>query len=194
MDRSSRRRIATDPGLSHARLWLSLRPSMAERKNVLGVRSPRCLLSQRSQGGEFCARHTMRRDDSFWRLHLPLYEYRCRGCGYSFEKIQRFSAEPETVCPKCSGELFRPMTAPALQFKGSGWYINDYASKGKAGATAESGETAGADSAAPDSAASGAETKPAESTAPKASEAAAPAPAPSSGTSAAPAASTSTSS
>jgi len=110
---------------------------------------------------------------------LPLYEYRCKSCGYSFEKIQNFSAEPETVCPKCAGELFRPMTAPALQFKGAGWYINDYSSKGKAGA----GESGG-------SANSGAETKPAESTAPKSSEPAAPAPAPSSATSAAPAAST----
>ena len=61
---------------------------------------------------------------------MPLYEYRCTVCGYSFEKIQSFSAEPESVCPKCQGVLIRPMTAPALQFKGAGWYINDYAAKG----------------------------------------------------------------
>jgi putative FmdB family regulatory protein len=61
---------------------------------------------------------------------LPLYEYRCTSCGYSFEKIQSFSAEPERVCPKCQGELIRPVTAPALRFEGAGWYVNDYAGKG----------------------------------------------------------------
>ena len=60
---------------------------------------------------------------------LPLYAYRCTQCGHKFEKIQNFSAEPELVCPKCGGLLERPLTAPALQFKGAGWYVNDYASK-----------------------------------------------------------------
>lgn len=60
---------------------------------------------------------------------MPLYEYRCTQCGYRFEKIQSFSAEPETECPKCHGQLMRPLTAPAFQFKGAGWYVNDYASK-----------------------------------------------------------------
>lgn len=60
---------------------------------------------------------------------MPLYEYRCTQCGYRFEKIQSFSAEPETECPKCKGALMRPLTAPAFQFKGGGWYVNDYASK-----------------------------------------------------------------
>ncbi len=64
--------------------------------------------------------------------HLPLYEYRCTACGYSFEKIQNFSAKPETECPKCQGELIRPVTAPALRFEGAGWYVNDYAGKGAA--------------------------------------------------------------
>lgn len=63
---------------------------------------------------------------------MPLYEYRCTACGYSFEKIQSFAAEPESVCPKCQGVLIRPVTAPALQFKGAGWYVNDYAAKGSA--------------------------------------------------------------
>ncbi len=58
-----------------------------------------------------------------------MYEYSCKECGYRFEKIQSFSAKPLTECPKCQGELVRPLTAPALQFKGSGWYVNDYASK-----------------------------------------------------------------
>jgi putative FmdB family regulatory protein len=63
---------------------------------------------------------------------LPLYEYRCTSCGYSFEKIQSFSAEPERECPKCHGVLIRPVTAPALRFEGAGWYVNDYAGKGGA--------------------------------------------------------------
>ena len=63
---------------------------------------------------------------------MPLYEYRCTSCGYSFEKIQKFSADPETECPKCHGALIRPVTAPALRFEGAGWYVNDYAGKGSA--------------------------------------------------------------
>jgi putative FmdB family regulatory protein len=66
-----------------------------------------------------------------WRREeLPLYPYRCTQCGHSFEKIQSFSDEPETVCPKCGGKLERPLTAPGLQFKGAGWYVTDYAAKG----------------------------------------------------------------
>jgi putative FmdB family regulatory protein len=60
---------------------------------------------------------------------LPLYAYRCTQCGHRFEKIQNFSAEPETECPKCHGLLERPLTAPRLHFKGAGWYVNDYAAK-----------------------------------------------------------------
>jgi len=73
---------------------------------------------------------------------LPLYEYRCTACGYSFEKIQNFSAKPETECPKCQGVLIRPVTAPALRFEGAGWYVNDYAGKGGA----KTAEPAGAGS------------------------------------------------
>ena len=57
---------------------------------------------------------------------MPLYAYRCNDCGYKFEKIQNFSATPERECPKCKGELTRPLTAPSLQFKGAGFYVNDY--------------------------------------------------------------------
>jgi len=67
---------------------------------------------------------------------LPLYPYRCTQCGHRFEKIQRFNDEPEKVCPKCGGALERPLTAPGLQFKGAGWYVNDYAPK-SSGAGAE---------------------------------------------------------
>jgi len=68
---------------------------------------------------------------------LPLYAYRCTQCGHKFEKIQNFSAEPEKECPKCHGVLERPLTAPGLSFKGAGWYVNDYASKGS-GSSSES--------------------------------------------------------
>jgi putative FmdB family regulatory protein len=63
---------------------------------------------------------------------LPLYAYRCTQCGHKFEKIQNFSTEPESVCPKCGGVLERPLTAPRLNFKGAGWYVNDYAPKSSA--------------------------------------------------------------
>ncbi|MFZ0746238.1 MAG: FmdB family zinc ribbon protein [Terracidiphilus sp.] len=58
-----------------------------------------------------------------------MYAYRCTQCGHRFEKIQNFSAEPESECPRCHGVLERPLTAPGLHFKGAGWYVNDYASK-----------------------------------------------------------------
>ena len=74
---------------------------------------------------------------------MPLYAYRCTQCGHKFEKIQNFSAEPESECPKCHGVLERPLTAPRLNFKGAGWYINDYAPKssGSSESTSESSST-----------------------------------------------------
>jgi putative FmdB family regulatory protein len=61
---------------------------------------------------------------------VPLYEYRCKACGHQFEKIQSFSAPEEKVCPVCGGEVEKLLSAPAVQFKGSGWYATDYAGKG----------------------------------------------------------------
>jgi len=66
---------------------------------------------------------------------LPLYAYRCTQCGHHFEKIQHFGSKQELVCPKCQGVLERPLTAPGLHFKGSGFYVNDYAGKSAAVAT-----------------------------------------------------------
>jgi putative FmdB family regulatory protein len=60
---------------------------------------------------------------------VPLYEYRCKNCGHQFEKIQSFSAPDEKECPLCHGPVERLLSAPAIQFKGSGWYATDYASK-----------------------------------------------------------------
>jgi putative FmdB family regulatory protein len=81
---------------------------------------------------------------------LPLYAYRCTSCGNKFEKIQSFSAEPETVCPKCGNStLIRPLTAPRLQFKGAGWYVNDYASKGAESSSESSSESKPAETKEP---------------------------------------------
>ena len=63
---------------------------------------------------------------------MPLYEYRCKQCGHQFEKIQSFSAPEIKECPMCKGEVERLISAPAVQFIGSGWYVTDYAGKGKA--------------------------------------------------------------
>jgi putative FmdB family regulatory protein len=62
---------------------------------------------------------------------MPLYEYECGTCGHRFERIQKFSDPPEKTCPKCGGEVHKLMAAPAVQFKGSGWYVTDYAGKGR---------------------------------------------------------------
>jgi putative FmdB family regulatory protein len=78
---------------------------------------------------------------------LPLYAYRCTTCGNKFEKIQNFSAEPETICPKCgNATLIRPLTAPRLSFKGAGWYINDYAPKSSDSSSESGGESKPAES------------------------------------------------
>ena len=57
---------------------------------------------------------------------MPLYEYKCDSCGNIFEVIQRFSDQPLTVHDNCGGVLERLISTSALQFKGSGWYVNDY--------------------------------------------------------------------
>lgn len=69
---------------------------------------------------------------------MPLYAYVCTQCGHRFEKIQGFNDEPVKGCPQCQGALERPLTVPALQFKGAGWYVNDYAGKSGASATKSS--------------------------------------------------------
>jgi putative FmdB family regulatory protein len=60
---------------------------------------------------------------------MPLYEYECNACGHRFEVIQKFSDAPVETCPSCSGEVRKLLSSPAIQFKGTGWYITDYAKK-----------------------------------------------------------------
>ena len=60
---------------------------------------------------------------------MPLYEYECDSCGNRFEKIQKFSDPLVDICPKCGKSVHKLMSSPAIQFKGSGFYITDYAKK-----------------------------------------------------------------
>ena len=72
---------------------------------------------------------------------MPLYEYQCDACGQRFEVIQKFSDPAPDACEKCGqGPVHRQLSSPAIQFKGSGWYITDYSQKGKSGG--ESGTSA----------------------------------------------------
>jgi len=67
---------------------------------------------------------------------MPLYEYECRACGNRFERIQKFSDPPVEVCPRCGArEVEKLLSSPAIQFKGSGWYITDYARKNAGGSS-----------------------------------------------------------
>jgi putative FmdB family regulatory protein len=66
---------------------------------------------------------------------MPLYEYECEKCGHRFEKIQKFSDKMVKKCPECGGKVEQMISAPAVQFKGSGWYVTDYANKSNAPAS-----------------------------------------------------------
>jgi putative FmdB family regulatory protein len=68
---------------------------------------------------------------------MPLYEYQCDSCGVRFERIQKFSDPLVTVCPTCGGSVQKLISSPAIQFKGSGFYITDYARKSE-GSTSKS--------------------------------------------------------
>src|SRR6202789_1035314 len=63
---------------------------------------------------------------------MPLYEYLCKKCGDRFEEIKKFSDKQPKKCPECGGVIEQVISAPAVQFKGSGLYVTDYAKKGGA--------------------------------------------------------------
>lgn len=88
---------------------------------------------------------------------MPLYEYECAKCGKRFEKIEKHSAPRKQKCPHCGGKAERQFSSPAIQFKGSGWYVTDYARKGAA-------PSASADKPAEKGTAEGKETKEAKET------------------------------
>lgn len=62
---------------------------------------------------------------------MPIYEYKCQSCEQLIEVMQRMSDDPLTTCKNCGGDLKKQISAPAFQFKGTGWYVTDYADKGK---------------------------------------------------------------
>jgi putative FmdB family regulatory protein len=78
---------------------------------------------------------------------MPLYEYHCDVCGHRFETIRKFS-DPPPECPECGGAVRKLQSAPAFQFKGTGWYITDYARKDQ---PAAGGDAGGSEAAAADS-------------------------------------------
>jgi putative FmdB family regulatory protein len=100
---------------------------------------------------------------------MPLYEYRCEACGHHFEQIQKFSDPPVDVCPSCGDrKVQKLLSSPAIQFKGSGWYITDYARKGTDGKegkepAAKTNAGDGKPAAASESKSTGAESKTASS-------------------------------
>jgi putative FmdB family regulatory protein len=68
-------------------------------------------------------------------ISVPLYEYQCKKCGHRFERIQKFSDPLVKKCPECGAAVEQLLSAPAVQFKGSGWYVTDYARKSSAPAS-----------------------------------------------------------
>jgi len=86
---------------------------------------------------------------------MPLYEYECGACGHRFEVIQKFSDSPIERCPLCAEPVHKLLSAPAIQFKGTGWYVTDYASKRNTEAAADaksaSASTSGDNGKAPPS-------------------------------------------
>jgi putative FmdB family regulatory protein len=122
---------------------------------------------------------------------VPLYEYQCPKCG-RFELIRKFSDEALTKCPTCGSDIQKLLSAPAIQFKGTGWYITDYAKSGKSEPKSDGGKSASSKSeggksegkseggksegaksdSAKDSGSSSSESKPAASTSAPASTAA----------------------
>jgi putative FmdB family regulatory protein len=78
---------------------------------------------------------------------MPTYEYRCRDCGHTFDVVQPMADEPLTVCPVCGGELRKVFAAPAISFKGSGFYATDHGKKSKT-SSEKTGEKSGEKTAA----------------------------------------------
>jgi len=74
---------------------------------------------------------------------MPNYEYLCKNCGHRFEQIRKFSDKPLRKCPECGGVIEQVISAPAVQFKGSGWYVTDYAKKGAGSAGSSSSSSEG---------------------------------------------------
>jgi putative FmdB family regulatory protein len=74
---------------------------------------------------------------------MPLYEYLCESCGRKVEALESFSGKRLSVCDRCGGRLKRLISAPAVQFKGSGWYVSDYGRSSAARGSSEEGKSEG---------------------------------------------------
>ncbi|MFZ0733516.1 MAG: zinc ribbon domain-containing protein [Candidatus Sulfotelmatobacter sp.] len=81
---------------------------------------------------------------------MPLYEYQCKKCGHRFEKIQKFSDKLVKKCPECGGTVEQMISAPAVQFKGSGWYVTDYPKKGSSAGSSSSSDSSSSESSSKD--------------------------------------------
>jgi putative FmdB family regulatory protein len=90
---------------------------------------------------------------------MPLYEYQCESCGARFEVIQKFTDPVVGTCKKCGGTVRRLLSAPAIQFKGTGWYITDYGRKGMKGSDFDKPSSAATSSDAADKPSPAADTK-----------------------------------
>ena len=86
---------------------------------------------------------------------MPIYEYRCEECGHQSEELQKMSDAPLTECPVCGGPYKKLISAPAFQFKGSGWYVTDYARKGGGPSGESSGGGSSSGGASSDKSSSG---------------------------------------
>jgi putative FmdB family regulatory protein len=82
---------------------------------------------------------------------MPLYEYLCKKCGHRFEEIRKFSDKQPKKCPECGGVIEQVISAPAVQFKGSGWYVTDYAKKGSSSGSSSSSSESDSSKEAKDS-------------------------------------------
>ena len=90
---------------------------------------------------------------------MPLYEYQCKSCHSLTERIQKFSDPPLSICPHCGGELEQLISAPAVQFKGAGWYVTDYAKKSGAPSASGNGNNSSSAPASDSSSSSSSESK-----------------------------------
>lgn len=84
-------------------------------------------------------------------IFVPIYEYECSKCGHRFESVQKVSDPPLTKCEKCKGKVERLVSSPAIQFKGTGWYVTDYARKGSRNEPSKSESSGSSTSEKPDS-------------------------------------------
>jgi putative FmdB family regulatory protein len=94
---------------------------------------------------------------SLQRTCVPLYEYQCKKCKHRFEKIQKFSDAPVRKCPECGGPVEKLISQSSVQFKGSGWYVTDYARKGSGASESNTTSSDSAKDGAPSAAKTGTE-------------------------------------